>query len=174
MPKTKQQKQDTIKSLTDGLKQSKGAVFANFQGLTVAESQELRTSCRKEGITVLAAKKTLLKRACVDADLKDIDPTAFSGGTATFMGTDDEVAPARIVNNFAKKHEIVEIFGGLLEGKFIDGNKVKELANLPTREQLLQQLVGTINAPVSGFVNALAGNLRNLVGVLNNIKEAKA
>jgi len=98
----------------------------------------------------------------------------FEGGVATFTGTTDEVAPARIVNDFAKKNEVVAIFGGTLDGKYIDAVFVKNLASLPSKQQLLGQLVGTINAPVSGFVNALAGNLRGFVSVLNNIKEAKA
>ena len=174
MAKTKQQKQETAKSLTDGLKNAKAAVFANFQGLTVEQSQELRSICRKAGISVLAAKKTIVKKACDELKLEGIDPTSFSGGVATFMANEEETSAARIVNTFAKSHNIVEIFGGILEGRYISGDEVKYLANLPTREELLAKLVGTINAPVSGFVNVLAGNIRNLVSVLNNIKEAKA
>jgi len=174
MAKTKQQKQDTIKDLTDGLKNAKAAVFANFQGLTVEESQDLRSKCREQGIDVLAAKKTLVKQACDDLKLEGANPASFQGGVAAFMATEEETSAARVVNTFAKDHDIVEIFGGILEGKYISGDEVKFLANLPTREELLAKVVGSINAPVSGFVNALAGNLRNLVGVLNNIKEAKA
>ena len=173
MAKTKQQKQNTVKDLVDGLKQSKGVVFANFQGLTVEEIQKLRSNCREENVKVLAAKKTLVELACQDLKL-EASPRSFSGGIATFMSNDDEVAAARIVNNFAKDHEVVEIFGGILEGGFIDQAKVKNLASLPSKQELLAKLVGTINAPVNGFVNVLSGNLRNLVGVLNNIKEAKA
>ncbi len=173
MPKTKQQKEATLASLTDGLKGAKASVFANFQGLTVAEADELRNSCRKEGIKVIVAKKTLLKKTFEELGI-EADPKVFEGGVATFFGEADEVAPARIVNDFAKKHEVVAIFGGTLEGKYIDAVFVKNLASLPSKQQLLGQLVGTINAPVSGFVNALAGNLRGLVSVLNNIKEAKA
>ena len=74
MPKSKQQKQETIKSLEDGLKAAKAVVFANFQGLKVSEAEELRRECRKNDIKVVAAKKTLVKRACEDLGLKDIDP----------------------------------------------------------------------------------------------------
>lgn len=172
MPKTREQKEVTIKSLTDGLKTAKAAVFANFQGLKVSEAEELRKNCRKENVSVLAAKKTLLKRACAEAGLTGIDPTIFSGGVATFFGA-DEVTAAKIVQTFAKTHEVVTIFGGTLEGKLIDAAGVKSLAALPSKQQLLGALVGTLNAPVSGFVNVLAGNLRGLVGVLNNIKTAK-
>lgn len=173
MSKTKQQKQATITSLVDGLKTAKATVFANFQGLKVSEAEELRRECRKNNIQVLAAKKTLVKKACENIGLEDINPKVFSGGVATFMGQGDEVSAARIVNTFAKTHSIVTIFGGILEGKFVDAVAVKSLANLPSRQELLSRLVGSINAPVSGFVNVLAGNLRNLVGVLNNIKESK-
>lgn len=173
MPKTKQQKQETVKSLEDGLKQAKAVVFANFQGLKVSESEELRRECRKNDIKVVAAKKTLVKRACEDVGLKDIDPKVFAGGVATFMALGDEVSAAKVVSAFAKTHEVLKIFGGVLENKFVDAIAVKSLASLPGKQELLARLVGSINAPVSGFVNVLAGNLRGLVGVLNNIAKAK-
>jgi len=174
MPKSKAQKQVTVKTLLDGLKAGKAAVFANFQGLTVAESEELRKNCRQEGVQVLAAKKTLVRRVFEELGIKDIDPKSFTGGIATFIGVADEVAPAKLVNTFGKTHEVIQIFGGLLEGKYITAASVKSLAALPSKQQLLGQLVGTLNAPVSGFVNVLAGNLRGLVGVLNNIAKAKS
>lgn len=174
MPKSKAQKQATVKSLMDGLKSGKSAVFANFQGLTVAATEELRKTCRKEGVQMLAAKKTLVRRVFEELGVKDIDPKSFSGGVASFIGVSDEVAPAKIVNTFGKTHDTVVIYGGLLEGKYINAASVKNLAALPSKQELLGKLVGTINAPVSGFVNVLAGNLRGLVGVLNNIAKAKS
>jgi large subunit ribosomal protein L10 len=104
----------------------------------------------------------------------DTDIKSFGGGVSALFGKEDEVAPAQLIAQFAKTHEVVTLFGGILEGKFIDAAKVKELSALPSKQQLLGQLVGTLNAPISGFVNVLAGNLRNLVGVLNNIKQSKA
>jgi len=172
MPKSKQQKAKVVDSLSLGLKDSKGAVFANFQGLKVTDFEALRKQAREEKVVVQVAKKTLVKRVFDDLGVS-ADPTAFGGGVVTLTGA-DETAAARIVSKFAKDHEMVTIFGGILEGKFIDTASVKNLAALPTKHQLLGQLVGTLNAPVSGFVNVLAGNLRNLVNVLNNIKEAKA
>lgn len=174
MPKTKLQKQETVKSLEDGLKAAKAVVFANFQGLKVSEAEELRRECRKNDIKVVAAKKTLVKRACEEMGLKDIDPKVFAGGVATFMALGEELSAAKIVANFSKNHEVMQLFGGVLEGKFIDATMVKSLASLPSKQELLGRLVGTLNAPASGFVNVLAGNLRGLVGVLNNIAKAKA
>lgn len=173
MPKTKQQKQETIANLADGLKRAKAVVFANFQGLTVAAFEELRRLCHKEDIGVLAVKKTLAKRALTDVGFTEADPKSYKGGIAFFMGYGDEVAPARIVSKFAKDHEVVAIYGGVLEGKIIDTSAVKFLAALPSKLELYAQLLRSMNASVTGFVNALTGNLRNLVSVLNNIKEAK-
>lgn len=173
MAKTKQQKQEAIQALVNELKGSKSAVLANFQGLKVSESDELRQKCREQGIRYVASKKTLIKLALSEMGI-DVDIKAFKGGVSAMFGKEDEVAPAQIVANFAKDHEVVEIFGGVLEGSYINAAKVKELSKLPNKHQMLGQLVGTLNAPISGFANVLAGNLRGLVGVLNNIKESKA
>lgn len=173
MPKSKQQKQQTVATLEEGLKQAKAVVFANFQGLTVAETEELRRNCRQENISVLAAKKTLVKRALDNMGLTEASPKVFQGGIATFMAKTDEVAAARIVNAFAKKHEFMTIFGGILEGKFIDTAMVKSLAALPGKQELLAKLVGSLNAPIAGFANVCAGTMRSLLNVLNNIQKAK-
>jgi len=172
MPKTKQQKEEAVKMLSDNIKNAKSVVFANFQGLKVKESEELRQKCREQNIGIVASKKTLVKKALADAGF-DVDTKSFEGGVSALFGLEDEVAPAQVVNNFAKDHKVVSFFGGVLEGNFIDAAKVTELSKLPSKQELYAKLVGSINAPVSGFVNVLAGNIRNLVSVLNNIKEAK-
>ena len=172
MAKTRQQKEAGLQQLVENLKTAKAVVFANFQGLKVKESEELRALCRKEHVTYMASKKTLVALALAQASL-DVDAKAFAGGVSIACGTSDDVTPAQIVVNFGKKHEAVKIFGGVLEGAFIDAAKVSELAKLPSKQQLLGQFVGTLNAPISGFVNVLAGNLRGLVNVLNALKEKK-
>ncbi len=174
MPKTKQQKKVIVESLGDDVKKAKAVVFANFQGLTVKDSEDLRKKCRNVGVNVMVAKKTLLRKVCEELGLSDINPKTFEGGVATFTSQNDEIAPAKVVADFAKQNDKVLIYGGILENKFIAGDYVKNLASLPSKQELLGKLVGTINAPVSGFVNVLAGNLRALVSILNNIKESKA
>jgi large subunit ribosomal protein L10 len=173
MAKTKVQKEEAVQALSQSLQSAKSAVFANFQGLTVQETEELRAKCREQDITCVATKKTLVQRALTDAGF-EVDAKSFEGAVAAFFGNSDEVAPAQVVANFAKDHDIVTIFGGVLEGSYIEATKVKELSKLPSKQQLLGQLVGTINAPVSGFVNVLAGNLRGLVTVLDAVKKQKA
>lgn len=172
MPKSKQQKQTTVEVLEKGLKSAKGVVFANFQGLTVAQTEELRKNARKEGVSVLAAKKTLVSKALESAGIAGADISSFNGGVATFVGN-DEVTPAKVVATFAKKNEVVSIFGGILEGKFIDAAMVKNLSALPGKQELLSKMVGSLNAPISGFVNVNAGILRGLMNVLNAYKDKK-
>ena len=174
MPKSKVQKQETINSLATGLKQAKSVVFANFQGLTVAQSEDLRKTSHKENVVMLAAKKTLVKRALEEAGVGGVDPSSFAGGVATFLAKDDEISAAKIVSTFAKKHEVVKIFGGILEGKFIDAGMVKSLAALPGKKELLGKMLGSMNAPISGFVNVCAGTIRGLMNVLNAYKDKKA
>ncbi len=173
MAKTKQTKEQAVQDLIAHLKDSKAAVFANFQGLKVSESEELRGICREQNVKYIASKKTLLKKALSELGM-EVDTKAFEGAPAVVLGVEDEVAPAQIIAKFAKDHEMVNIFGGILEGNLIDDAKVKELSALPSKQELLAKVVGSLNAPVSGFVNVLAGNLRGLVNVLNAIKEEKA
>lgn len=172
MAKTRIQKEAALQDLATQLKSAKGMVFANFQGLTIKATDELRASCRKSDLQFVATKKTILKKALADMGLT-VDTKAFDGGVSVVTGVSDEVAPAQVVAMFAKTHSVATIFGGVLEGQFIDAAKVTQLSKLPNKHQLLGQLVGTLNAPISGFVNVLAGNLRGLVTVLNAVKDKK-
>lgn len=172
MAKTKQQKEVTLNDLSLRIGQAKSLVFANFQGLKVKESDELRALCRGQNVGYFIAKKTLVTKALKERGWT-VNAKAFDGGVSILFGNEDEVAPAQIAANFAKTHETMKLFGGVLEGAYIDGAKVAELAKLPSKRELLGRLVGTLNAPVSGFVNVLAGNLRGLVTVLSAIKDKK-
>ncbi|MFA5021495.1 MAG: 50S ribosomal protein L10 [Patescibacteria group bacterium] len=173
MAKTRQQKETTVKDLVSRLKSSKSIVFANFDKLKVKEIEKLRKNCHRENVDYVVAKKTLMKVAFKEAGITDVDPKTLDQGIALVLGINDEVAPARIIQDFAKDHEALKAIGGVLEGKFIPREKIIELAKLPSREVLLAKVLGSIKAPVSGFVNVLAGNLRNFVYVLNAIKETK-
>ncbi len=173
MPKTKQQKETAINDLVEKIKESKSLIFINFKGLKVKEIEELRKKCRQEGIGYLVAKKTLMGFAFKQSGISDINPKEFDGEVATVLGFNDEVAPARIIQEFAKSHGSLKAIGGVIEGKFIDEVKVIELSKLPSKDQLLAMVVGSIKAPVSGFVNVLSGNLKSLLYVLNAVKDTK-
>ncbi len=173
MAKTRQQKEVSVKQMADILKTAKSAVFASVDGLKIADTDELRKNCRAQKVSYIVSKKTLLQRALKEAGV-EVGDDVFSGGVALIAGMEDEVAPAQIAAQFAKKRNVMKFLGGILEGKAIDVNMVTALAALPSKQVLLAQLVGTLNAPVSGFVNVLAGNLRGLVNVLNNIQKSKS
>lgn len=173
MAKTRQQKEQELAYLQDKFAESKGAVFAKYMGLTVAELQELRRSLRAEGNELVVAKKNLLGLMLEKKGLSKESLNHVDSGVAVVFGYQDEVSPAKVLATFAKKHEPVGFFGGVLEGSFISAEQVTALSKLPSRVELLGQVVGTIKAPVTGFVNVLAGNLRGLVQVLSQIKDQK-
>jgi large subunit ribosomal protein L10 len=173
MPKTKEQKEAMVSTLVEKFGRMRSAVFANYEGLSVKEIEELRHQLKQGGVEYLVAKKTLLNIAMKQAG-KAIEPKTIAGNFATAIAYEDEIAPARIIATFGKQHEALEIVAGVLEDTLIDAEKVQALAKLPSKSELLAITVRTIQAPISGFVNVLAGNLRGLVGVLNAIKETKA
>jgi len=173
MAKTRQQKEKTMVDLAQKIKASKSMVFVNFDKLKVKEVEELRKKYRQQNVDYMVAKKTLLKIAFKEAGISDIDPKTFDKSVGTAFGNVDEVAPARVTQEFAKLHGDLFAFGGILEGKFVGRDKIIELATLPSKEQLLGMVVGSIKAPVSGFVNVLGGSLRSLLYALNAVKDSK-
>lgn len=173
MPKTRVQKEAKVTDLVADLKAMKSIVFANYEKLPVSDIEALRKLCRAEGVSYTVAKKTLLKKAMAEAGLT-IDPKAIEGNFATLIAMTDEVAPAKIAVKFAKDHEALTVKGGVLDGALVDAKAIVALSKLPGKQELLAKLVGSLNAPVSGFVNVLAGNLRGLVTVLTRIQESKA
>ncbi len=174
MAKTKEQKKKTLEALEDKFSRIKAAVFVNFAGLKVKDATALRNILRKEKVDYMVAKKTLLKLALEKAGYKDVDPKKFEGNVGVAFGYDDEVMPAKLLNQFRAQHEAVKFIGGLLEKKYIDAAKILELASVPGKQELLAKLVGSINAPVSGLVNVLVGNLRGFIQVLKAMSEKKA
>lgn len=175
MPKTKEQKRNIFKELKEKIDKAKSVVFVNFSGLTVKENEDLRGSLRKENSEYYVAKKTLLGMALKEGGVKDANAKEIEGQVAAIFGYGDEVAPAKAVKAFQKgKEEKIKFVGGILENKFITASMVAELATLPSKQELYSKIVGSINAPVSGFVNVLAGNLRNFVCVLKAVEEKKS
>lgn len=171
MTKTKQQKQEMLEYLKEKLADSKSVVFANFTGLSVNDMEDLRSKCRQAGVQYLVAKKTLLKKALAEAGF---EAPELGGEISVAFSRQDEVAAAKILNEFSKGHEEVKFIAGILENKIIGAEEVKGLAQLPSKDELLAKMVGSIKAPISGFVNVLSGNLRGLVNVLNAIKDGKS
>jgi len=172
MAQTKQQKEALIKSLADKLKASKAVVFSDYKGLKVKDFTLLRRELSAAGIEIQVLKKTLINRAFQDAGI-EMDVKKLEGQIAIAISSGDEVAAAKIIAKAAKANENLKIAGGILGVKELSAAEVNALAKLPSKEELLGQLVGTLNAPISGFVNVLAGNLRGLVTVLQAVADKK-
>ncbi|NCP17292.1 50S ribosomal protein L10 [Candidatus Kuenenbacteria bacterium CG_4_9_14_3_um_filter_39_14] len=174
MPKTRQQKETVLSNLTDNIKNAKSATLASFSAITVKDDQQLRNTMHQENVNYSVIKKTLLRKAFEKLGFKTDLFKGINGNVAMAISAADEVAPAKAIHDFAVKNNNMNIVGGILENNWIDSHKVKALAVLPSKQELLAKVVGTIKAPLSGLVNVLAGNMRGLVNVLKAIKDQKS
>jgi len=153
MPKTRQEKEEIVRRLTSEFKNAKSVVFANFHGLSVLAADELRSKMRAADVDYVVAKKTLISRAAKDAGL-ELDTSALTGMIGVAFGLSDEVAPARVLGEMTK-NTTIQLVGGVFEGEVVGADKVVTLSKLPSKQQLLGTVVGTIYAPVSAFVRVL-------------------
>lgn len=169
---SRKQKQLVVQELVENLGQAKGAVLADFKGINVNKLTELRQQLRQEGIEFKVVKNTLAKRAASELGLEELHPY-LEGPTGIAFSLEDPVAPAKAISGFIKANRMLAIKAGLVEGKVISDAGVQSLADLPSREVLLAQVVGGIAAPLSGFVNVLQGPMRKLVYALEAIREQK-
>ncbi len=175
MPKNKIQKGEIFRTLNEKIKKSKSMVFAGFNAFGVKDNENLRDQLRATGSEYYVAKKTLMNLALKENNL-DINVRDFDGKVAAIFSYEDEVAPAKVLGTFRKdkdKEGRIFFLGGILEGKLLSKQQVEALSELPSKLELQSRLVGTLNAPISGFVNVLGGTLRSLVTVLKAIEEKK-
>ena len=176
MPSAKilEEKKAVVATLAEKMKTASSGVLVDYKGINVADDTVLRAKMREAGIEYAVIKNTLIRFAANEAGLADLD-SVLSGTTAVAISMDDPVAPAKLVKEFAKKNEnIFNIKAGFVDGKVLDAAGVNALADLPSREVLIAKMLGSMQAPISGFVNVLNGNLRGLVVALNAIAEQKA
>lgn len=174
MQQTRQQKEALVKEVAEKIKGAKALVFANYNGVNVKDLTGIRKELRKSGSTWQVLKKTLLSLALKDAGI-DVDARKL-GGQIGVAFSKDEVAAAKTFSEFLKanKETTLSIEGGTLGTKSLSVEEIKALAKLPSQDELRAILVGTLQAPISGFARVLSGNLRGLVQVLKAIEEKKA
>jgi len=169
MSLTKDKKNEVVSEVSELLKTSKMTVVAKYQGTTVKAIQTLRREARAGGTSVKVVKNRLVIKALQQADnLKDVDTSALNGMLLYAFNAEDEVAPAQALAKFAKLNPTIEFVGAIsAEGTFVAADDVKALAALPSKDQLRGQLVGTIAAPLTGFVGVMSANLRSVLYALN-------
>jgi large subunit ribosomal protein L10 len=173
MPKSRAQKEQLLSELTNSLGTAKSAVILSVQGVKVGEFESIRDELFKGGMYIHVAKNSLLKRALAEQN-QDVPADLLDQPVALVFSFEDEVAAAKAIAPFAKDIEALSMLGGMVNGSFINAKQVEALAKLPSREQLIAQLLGTLQAPVRGLATVLQGNLRGLVTVLTRISEQQA
>lgn len=170
MAVTRQIKEAALKELVDKFGRSKSVVFANYRGLTVASISELRSQLRKEDAEMKVAKKTLINKAAKD-HVGDLDKSIMEGPVVATFSYDDPLSGIRILFKFAKKNDKLKLLGGIVDGKIVGADVIEQYAKLPGRTELFAKLLGSMNAPLSGFVGIGNGLISGLVRVLNAHKD---
>lgn len=165
MALTKVKKDEVVEEVSKLLADSKMTVVAAYQGTPVKAMQALRRSGRENGTTLKVVKNRLVIKAIQGTEnLKDTDTSALNGMLLYAFNNDDEVAPAQTLANFAKTQPTLEFVGAFsAEGKFLTADEVKDLATLPSKDELIAQVVATLLSPVNDITNGLSGNLHALL-----------
>ena len=175
MPSQKvlEQKQAQVAALTEVLKNSVTGVVVSYKGITVEDDTKLRKSLREAGCKYQVVKNTLLSRALKDAGIEGLDHV-LEGTTAIALSESDYAAGAKILTNYAKESETFKVKAGFIDGVAVDAAAVSNLADMPSKEVLIAQVLGGFNAPIQGLANVLSGSIRGLAVALNAICEQKA
>lgn len=165
MALTKEQKQEVVKETAELLAGSKMTVVAKYEGTGVKPMQQLRRDASATGTTVKVVKNRLVRQALSQTDkLKDVDASGLTGMLLYAFNGEDEVAGAQTLATFAKKNPTVEFVGAIsAEGKLLNAAEVKELSQLPGKDQLVAQVVANLLSPVNDVVGAAGGNLHGLL-----------
>lgn len=167
------QKAEVVDKLKQKLKQSKSLFITDFTGLNVAEINQIRRDFRKKGAEYVVVKNTLLRLAVKEVGL---DPLLnyLEGPTGVAFGYEDALIPAKILHDFFKKTDKPKTKAFWVEKNLFEGKRLESLAKLPSREQLLNQIVWSVNSPITNLIGTLDGILRNLVGTLEAMIKTKS
>lgn len=165
-------KSQNVNEIKEKIERSQSVVLVDYRGLNVEQLTELREKYREAGVDYKVYKNTMMRFAFKDSGFEDFNEY-LKGPNAVAFGYDDPIQAAKITAEFAKKNEKLEIKAGIVDGKVINADSIKDLANLPPREVLIAQALGGLNAPIQGFANVLNGTIRGLAVALNAIAEQK-
>jgi len=166
-------KVESVKEITVDLKAADIYYFVDYRGLTFAEATELRSRLAKADASLKVVKNTLAKRAAADVGVEGLEDL-LKGPTAIAYCHGDPVRVAKVIQDFIKEKKKAAIRGGKLQRSMLTPADIEVLATLPSREQLIAQLVGAMASPLAGLANVLAGPIRGLVVVLGQVQEQKA
>ena len=168
MPTT--QKVEKVEELAAALADAKAIYLADYTGSDVARVTDLRNKLREADVGYQVVKNRLAKRALEVAGLNDLD-AYLNGPTAIAISKDDLISPAKILQEVADEEGQFEIKSGFADGKMLSSEDIKALSKLPSREELIVKVLGSVQSPLYGFASVLSGLLRNLAGVVAAIEE---
>lgn len=173
MAKTRAQKTELLKEYKDILKNKGGYFLVNSDKTDTTTVLDLKMKLKDVDANYTVVKNSLFKVALQDTE-QPLETQDLEGPTAVVYFDEDPTVPAKLVKEVQKEKEVLDAKGGVYEGEFLTEERVMQLAEIPTREVLLAQLVGTMNAPLTGFMNAVTGNVKGLTVVLKGISEKDA
>jgi large subunit ribosomal protein L10 len=163
-------KEEQVALLTDKLSRAKVAVLTDYRGLTVSQMEDLRGRLRAAEVEFRVVKDTLARRAAVASGHDDFQQS-LAGPIAIAFGYDDLAGPIRLLQEFTRQTRLrLDIVGGLIEGRVMNPGQVRQLADLPSREVLIAQLMGTVQSPISALATALQSPLSQLAGALESYR----
>ncbi len=166
------EKERQVEQLRAELAEAGNVILTDFRGLNVREISSLRRKLREVGVNYKVVKNTLLARAAESLGLARLTPY-LSGPTGVVFCAEDPIAPAKVLHEFIRQMRKLEVRAGLLEGQVLSPEQIKALAELPPKPVILAQVLGTLQAPMSGLVGVLSGLQRNLVYALDQLRKAR-
>lgn len=169
----REDKVQLVRELREIIEGSSAMILTDYRGLTVSDITALRRKLREVGADYRVVKNTLFQLAAVDLGCSDMS-SFLSGPTAVAFVHDEPVAPAKALMDFIREHKTPRIKGGLVEGKAYGPEQIQELSKIPPKEILVSQLLGSVQAPITGLVGTLNGLMANLVYTLQAVSEKKA
>lgn len=168
------EKEQIIAEVKEKIERAKGMYFADFTGITVEQINDLRREFRKSNVEYQVVKNTLARKALESVTGYDKVLDKLERPTAIAFGYDDPIAPARIIKKFREKNEKLTLKVCVIEHQVFDGSRLDEIAKLPSRNELIAGIMGTIQAPATGIVGAINAVMRDLVSVIDAIEKKKA
>jgi len=170
---SKTERQTTVEELAQQLRTSPNLYVTDFSGLNVLRMTEFRRRLRAAGVRYVVVKNTLAQRAFAANSVTELDEY-LTGPTGLVLAGRDPVAAAKVLSDFAREFEKPTIKGGMVDGRAVTPDQVKRLASLPSREQLLGQLAGTMQAPLAEFAGVMNGMLYQMVGALEALRTQRS
>lgn len=171
---TKEQKKAVVAELADAIRGASSLYFVDFTGMTVVQDQALRSELRNKGVSMKVAKNTLILRALADVGGYDIEEKQLFGQTAVIFGASDPIAPAKIIRQFFDKGEKPKLKLAVVEGQMFDGSQLKTVSELPTREDMIAAIMGSLDAPVSGIVGSINAVMRDVASLIEEVAKKQA